>query len=161
MALLMPLACALGAVHGSETTAEQFKLADASSEAAELYSSLYWDTETTLFPEKVKVMAHITENASRAAELIQCRRALRREFWRGHSPHELLLIDTSLQSTEMDLCLLDYFWLYLETIMSRSSTSPNEWPADYFAQQSSDVFLRATSSKSFQLKEGVCFKIAY
>lgn len=154
MALLMPLACALGAVHGSETTAERFKLADASSEAAELYSSLYWATETTLFPEKEKVMAHITENAGRAAELIQCRRALRREFWRGYSPHELLLIDTSLKSTEMDLCLMDYFWLYLETIMSRSSTTPN-----YFAQQSSDVFLRATSSKSFQLKKSI--KLAY
>lgn len=38
-------------------------------------------------------MADITENASRAAELIKCRRALRREFWRGYSPHELL-IDT-------------------------------------------------------------------
>lgn len=72
--------CELGAVHGSETTEERFKLLDASSEAAELHSYSYRATETTLFSKKVIVMAHITENASRAGELIQCRRALRGEF---------------------------------------------------------------------------------
>lgn len=53
--------------------------------------------------------------------------------------------DTSLKCTEMDL----RFWRCLETSMNRSSVSPTEWPADYFAHQSSDAFLRATSSKSF------------
>ncbi len=34
---------------------------------------------------------------------------------------------------------LDYSWRYLETIMNKSAISPTEWPADYFAQQSSDA----------------------
>lgn len=81
-------------------------------------------------------MAHITENASRAGELIQRRRALRREFWRVHSPHELHWYFT--KCTEMDL-----HWItpdaIMDTIMNKSSISPTEWPADYFAQQSSDA----------------------
>lgn len=60
------------------------------------------------------------------------------------------------QNVQRWTSVLDYFWRFLETIMNRSSTWPNEWPAAYFAQQSSDVFLRATSSKSFHLKKGFC-----
>lgn len=100
MALLVPLACALGAVHGSETTAERFKLSDASSEAAELHSCSYLTTETTLSSKKVK-KCWLTSQKTPVVPLNWSSAVARCTGSSDAFIPLAIVIDTSLKCTEM------------------------------------------------------------